>query len=81
MVQIGYWNFVYHLDNAEMIQELSHDLINFSFDSFQDVLKEFKERDKDWPGNVHIFTTLFLNCLKGLVRYHFYSCVLHTLIK
>ena len=60
-----------------MTPELCDDLINFSFDSLQDVLKESQECIP-WPGSVHNFSPPFLECLKQLVCFHFYSCVLCT---
>ena len=78
MFKIGDVNLVYQLDNAEMTPELCHDMNNFSFYCLLDVIKEFQKHDKNWNRGltVHLFTPRFLKCLKRLVRYHFYSCVL-----
>ena len=79
-MRIGLYNLGYHLENAEMTPELRDRLINFSFDSLQDVVKESKQFDDDWVRFAHDFSTQFLEGLKRLVRYHFYSCVLHIFI-
>ena len=63
-----FYDIVYHLENAEMTPELHDDLVNFSFDNFWNV-----NNSRDI---VHGFSVLFLKCLKRLVRYHIYSCVL-----
>jgi len=80
IVLIGYYNIVHHLKNADMTPELRDDLINFSFDSLQDVIREHKESSKNWIGSVHNLSVPFLACLKRLVRYHFYLCVLQIFI-
>ena len=71
---MAYYEIVYHLENAEMIPELHDDLSHFSFDCFRDVVKE---RRDDWKRSVHDFSPRFLECLKRLVCYHCYSCVLY----
>jgi len=71
-----------HLDNAEMTSELCHNLVDFSFDCLHDFFKGYKNNYEDWYYNVHIFTPHFLDCLKRLVRYHFYnSSVLQIFIR
>jgi len=80
IVQIGYWDLVYHLDNAEMTPELCHDLINFSFVCLRDFVEEINKRYNCWY-TVHAFVARFLNCLKRLVCSHFYSYVFCILIR
>jgi len=63
-----------------MTPELCDQLITVSFDSLQDVVKEHNKFDNDWVGGVHDFFAPLLECLKRLVRYHFYSSVLHIFI-
>ena len=72
MLWIGYYDFGYHLENAEMTPELCDDLGHFSFDCLQDVLKGEPESR---IGGIHYFSPRFLKCLKKLVCYHCYSCV------
>ena len=77
IVAIGYEDLAHHLDNAEMTPELHHDLINFSFTCLQDCFKERNKCNENPPDyGVHGFTTVFLQCLKRLVRHHFYLCII-----
>jgi len=70
-LEIGYYHIVYHLENAEMTPELRDDLIAFSFDCVQDVLKQKYDY---WIGDIRYFSPRFLECLKKLVCYDFCSC-------
>ena len=78
-VLMSHQDLIYHLDNAEMTPELYHDLMTFSFNC---LWQHFVKRYDNGPCfNVHGFTAKFLNCLKRLVRYHFYSCVFRIFIR
>ena len=63
-----------------MTPDLCEQLIIFSFDSLQDIIKERKKFNNDWVGSAHDFFAPLLECLKRLVRYGFYSCGLHIFI-
>jgi len=79
--RIAYVDLVYHLDNAEMTPELCHDLTYFSFDCLQDVIQGIKKCRDGSFYSLHFLTPPFIEHLKRLVRYHFFSCVLCVLIR
>jgi len=82
IVLSSFEDLVDHLDNAEMTPELCHDLINFSFDCLQDFVKEIKKLEHgDVESTVHGYAAYFLGCLKRLVRYNSYPCILRILIR
>ena len=62
-----------------MTPEICEDLANFSFDRLQDVVKESKKQ-KVWHYWIHSFPPSFIECVKRLVCYRFYSCILYVLI-
>ena len=69
-------SIVDHLENAEITPELCDDLINFSFNDLWDVNKpEVHDSDRDYV-NIHILSSRILGCLKRLVCYHIYFCIL-----
>jgi len=70
---IAHDDIFYHLENAEMTPELCDDLINFSFNNLSDVAKHSSHPNS---YDVHHFAPFFLGCLKKLVCYHIYSCIL-----
>jgi len=74
-LSMAYHDINYHLENAEMTLELRDDLIHFSFDCFQDMVKE---ADDPWiqMRGIHNFSPRFLEYLKVLVCYHCYSHIL-----
>ena len=79
-MRFGFDNLVYQLEKADMTPELYDELVNFSFDSLRDVVKEYTKLDNRWERSAHRFSARFLECLKRLVRYHFYSSVLRIFI-
>jgi len=62
-----------------MTPELYGELINFSFDSLQDAVKEYK-KFTDGRTSTLDFSFPLIDCLKTLVRCHFYSYVFHIFI-
>jgi len=66
----------YHLQNADMTPELQDDLMNFSFDNLQNVLKIYHIQNSDGYYNICYFSHNFLGCLKKLVCHHVCSSVL-----
>jgi hypothetical protein len=66
MLWFGFYNTTYHFDNAEMTPELCDDLINFSFNSLQDVFKNRQIWNPDETYNILTFLPPFLMALKRL---------------
>ena len=78
---LGYFCTVYHLENAEMTSELHDDLIHFSFDNLQNVIKDLNSHSYHGPSyHICYFTPRFLGYLKKLVCHHCCSFVLQILM-
>ena len=73
---LGFFCTVDHLENAEMTPELRDDLINFSIDNLQNVMKELHLQNADGSYSICYFCPHFLECLKKLVCHHLCSLVL-----
>ena len=64
-------NITYQLENAEIISELCDDLIKFSFDDLQDILKNSHIHDPLGYHSILTFASPFLTILRQLVCYFF----------
>lgn len=81
MLWFGFYNTIYHFENAEMTSELRDDLINFSFKNLQEVFKNRQIWKPDRTYDILTFFPPFVMALKelSLVCYGLHSRVLYIL--
>ena len=75
-LSISHSTIVHNLENAEMTPELLDDLVNFSVDDLWNVHEHYDARN-----HVHNFLPALIQCLKKLVCYYIYLCVLCIFIQ
>ena len=79
-MRFGFHNTAYHIKNAEITPELHDDLISFSFDKLQDVLKNYHTPIPNrFRYTLLTFIPRLLAALKQLVGYCFHSRITFSL--